>query len=166
MPELNMGVQGAKRSRYFPDSPDALLRKIVEENPRALEAELEEKFEEAVLKYGGQILSAIIAYWFANRYRALRIQLTPPSVRRAMQTATAAKTRETVEAKAKAVVTTVARTLIDKMAPACGKPVRDMTKQECEREGGWFLKVATKLKPRQTVGQALTDEELWALYRS
>ena len=74
MPEMSqeqLGVTGAKRSRYYPESPDALLRKLVEQHPSATETEIEELFEENALKYGSSILSAIIAYWFANRYRAL-----------------------------------------------------------------------------------------------
>jgi hypothetical protein len=167
MLEIDMGVQGAKRSRYFPDSPDALLRKLVEQNPRATETELEEAFEEAAMKYGGAILSAIVAYWFANRYRALVRELTPIGVTRARKARSAQRLASQVEAVKKAAVATIARTILDKVAPACGKQVRDMTKEDCKREGGWYMQLAAKLKSRQTVRQAkLSDAELWALYQS
>lgn len=166
MLEMNMGVQGAKRSRYFPDSPDALLRKVVEANPNATETELEEIFEEQVLKYGGDIISAIIAYWFANRYRALVRDLTPVSKRRQQKAAKEKIIQERAQIVKKAAVAKIARTLLDSTAPACGKQISKMTKEDCRREGGWFMSLAKKLRPRQTVQQAnITDEELWAIYK-
>lgn len=165
MLELDMGVQGAKRSRYYPDSPDALLRKLVEKNPEATETELEALFEDHALKYGGQVLSAIIAYWFANRYRALVRELIPVVERREKKAIQEKRTREQVDIIKKAAVAKIARTLLDKIAPVSGKQVQSMTKQDCLREGGWFMRLATKLRGNQTVGQTkITDDDLWKLY--
>lgn len=167
MLEINMGVQGAKRSRYFPDSPDALLRKLVEQNPAATEAELEEAFEETVTQCGGEILSAIIAYWFANRYRALVRELTPVSVVRARKAVGEKRIASQVQMVKQAAVAKIARSLLDKVAPACGKPLKEMTKEDCQHEGGWYMRLAGKLKPGQTVQKArLTDKALWDLYVS
>ena len=167
MLEVNMGVQGAKRSRYYPDSPDALLRKIVERNRSATEVEIEELFEEQVLKYSGTVLSAIIAYWFANRYRALVHELTPISVRREKKAAAEKALLAKVEVVKKATVAKIARILLDKTVPGCGKPLADMTREDCNREGGWYIKIASKLKRGQTVRDAhITDDELWKLYTS
>ena len=96
MLEVDMGTQGAKRSRYFPDSPDALLRKIVERHADSLESEIEEAFEAAALKHGGEILSAIIAYWFANRYRALVKEQVPVAVQRKQKAALELRFKEQV----------------------------------------------------------------------
>jgi DNA invertase Pin-like site-specific DNA recombinase len=162
-----MGVQGAKRSRYFPSSPDALLRKLVEKNPKATDSELEDLFEEQVLKHGGSLLSAIIAYWFANRHRALVREMTPAAVLRARKERGEKRLQQQVETVKRAAVAKIARTLLDRFAPACGKKIGDMTKEDCIREGGWYTTLATKLRARQTVKQArLTDAELWALYNS
>ena len=165
MLNLDMGVQGAKRSRYHPSSPDALLRKIVEKNSSATESELEEIFEEQAKKYEASVIPAIIAYWFANRYRALVRELTPVEETRKKKAAREAKAAREVKMLKKAAVGKIGRVLLDKVAPACGKQLRDMTKQDCRREGGWYMALAGKLKRGQTVKQAsITDEELWGIY--
>ena len=72
-----------------------------------------------------------------------------------------------VEEVKKAAVATIARTLLDKVAPACGKPIREMTKADCAAEGGWYMRLAEKLGAKETVGEAgLTDDQLWDLWSS
>jgi hypothetical protein len=167
MLEIDMGVQGAKRTRYYPKSPDAVLRRLVEKHPNATEAELEDAFEEKVLKLGGSILSSIIAYWFANRYRALVRELTPIAVVRSRKAAKEARIKDEVEVVKRAAIAKIGRTLLDKIAPGCGKKLSDMTKRDCEREGGAFVTLAAKLKPGQTVKQAkISNDQLWDLYNS
>lgn len=163
----DLGTLGAQRARYYPNSPDYLLRKLVETNPKMTETELEALFEGEALSAGQPILSAIISYWFANRYRALMQERIPPAVRRAHRLAREQIMRVRVDELKKATIGKVARTLLDKIVPGCDKPLRDMTRADCEREGGWYMRLAQKLSPKQTVGSAgLTDEQLWELYSS
>lgn len=164
---LDLGVQGAKRSRYHFTSPDALLRSIVDNNRDATMNELEELFDAEARRYGGELLSAIITYWFANRYRALMRERVPPSVIRKRKAHHEKQESVTVAALKKATVAAVGRKILNKIAPACGKRVENMTKEDCCKEGGWYLMLAAKLQPNQTVKQAgLTDEELWELYNA
>lgn len=53
----------------------------------------------------------------------------------------------------------VTRNFLKKVMPN-GKELRDCTGNDCTRMGGWFLKIAERVKPTQKVGNALSEEDV------
>lgn len=149
---VDTGRTGAKRQSWKPN-PRSILIKLIAENPHETmqdeEAILELLWE--AVKGDEEQLRSICDYWGTNNYRSI-VYKADPQKRLAR--------REAIEREKKSIASRII--LMDWQTPS-GKLLRDCTKQDCKRVGGWLVRVADKMKPRQTVGQAFSEKQLKAL---
>ena len=70
------------------------------------------------------------------------------------------KTRQKLDqAKLVDVTKIVTKNLLSMVMPN-GKELRDCTGRDCKRMGGWFARIAKRVKPTQKVGNALSEEQI------
>lgn len=153
---VNAGKTGAKRQSWKDTNPRSILIKIIAENPhesREDEENILELFWHAV-KADEEILRTICEYWGINNYRSI---VYKADERMALQRA------EEVERAKRSIAAKII--LLDWKLPN-GKALRDCTKEDCRRQGGWLIKVASKLKARQRVGDVFSESQLRSLLHS
>ncbi len=150
---VNQGKIGAKRQTWQTTNPRSLLIKLIGENPhetRQDEQNILDLFWSRVKK-NEDMLQAICEYWGTNNYRSI-VYRTDPEKKMERQ-------KEIDEAKRIIYGRII---LLDWKMPN-GKSLRECTKKDCLRAGGWLKKVASKLKPHQQVGQVFSEKQLHAL---
>lgn len=148
MTHVDTGIYGAKRQSFEENNPRDLLVRVMAENRGASEATLLKRFTEAV-RDDADYIGPIIGYWFANNYRSAR-RASP------QERAASAKVQTRLVETIKRAVLSIS---LDFVMPN-GKPLRDCTGGECARAGGWFAKIAKRVKPNQVVGNVLSDSDL------
>lgn len=155
-----VGIYGAKVQSWRAANPRDLLKRLIDENPGSDRAGLLSLLRGQLKGDDAQdYLDSIIEYWFSNNYHSLvgPAALTPETVRRE-----SAKLDERVK---QAIKTAAVRMVLMDLVLPNGKELRDCNAKDCKKAGGWLAKVASKLKPGQLVGQALSEKELRSLYR-
>lgn len=163
MNAVDTGVQGAKRQSFHEASPRGLLMKLMGVNPNMPESNLLRLFREKVKEAtdeGDDYISPIIEYWFAPNYKSLLNLQRPPAKR---QAAKAARKAEIDEIKSTVKERIARMVLLDVVLPN-GKRLRDCTGKECAKAGGWFAKIAGKVKPTEIVGKVLSETQVRSLY--
>lgn len=148
--EINMGRQGAKRQSFSEKSPRTVLLKIIAEHPHETRQDMEvilDLFWQTIHKNEAH-LRTICDYWGVNNYTAI-VHVTQPRNQ--------LKENEEVSNIKSSILSKII--LLDWILPN-GKKLRDCTKTDCTKAGGWLLKVGKKLKTRQTVGQVFSEEQL------
>jgi hypothetical protein len=146
-----IGRTGAKVQSWDSANPRAVLRRVFDDNPRATREELTDLFIEEV-DGRTSIIHTIIRNWVSNNFRSLK---SADAGEQARFASTVAKTKAAM--KKRAVL--MAFSLPD------GTVLRDARAAQCRQAGGWLAAVADKIG-RKTVGAALTERDLWKLYRS
>lgn len=143
---LNAGSTGAKRQSWKEVNPRSILIKLIADNPHETRQDEEHIIELLWQKIKGDetTLHNMCEYWGVNNYRSIVYKEDP---RRQLQID---------EAKKKIIQRIM---LLDWTMPN-GKRLRECTKSDCLRAGGWLVKVANKLKPRQKVGQVFSETQL------
>ena len=134
------------------------MARLIKRNPRADEAELLEEFRASALA-DREMLDTIIEYWFSNNFLSLTSIRAP---RRSAQQA--AKQVEEVKASVVSKIKLAAKIVLLEMAAPNGKRLSACSKEECAHFGGWYIKVAAKLEPGQTVGSAFDEAALRKLW--
>ena len=172
---LENATYGAKAQSARKDNPKGLLQQIIEDNPNAGKPKLLAMIRGELMKDGNvEFLDAVIEYWFTNMYASLTTEVdcggktpdpvpAPPARRADPQERERAKVeqRARVEAiKQKAIIV-----FMDMMLPT-GKSLRESTGKECAKAGGMYAKIAERVKPNQKVGQALSEADLAAIWKS
>lgn len=165
---LETGKYGAKVQSWHHASPRNLLKRLIEENPKADKKALLKLMRAELLSEDGiDYLYAVIEYWFSNNYDSIS---KPPEKRRAervVREKAVAKVAEVVRAKAIKVIEEKAQImLLDMVKLPTGKTLRESTGKECAKAGGWLSRIAEKVKPGQMVGAALSEDEVRALFKA
>jgi len=168
MEEMNIGTIGAKRQSWRGNNPRDLLKSVLDENPGADRPAIFALFRERLREdnEAEEYVDTIIEYWLANNYYSLvgpqRSVQTITRVRAVTQSAEEIRTRVAKKIKDSANIV-----LLEMMMPN-GKPLRDCTGKECRdlsvRVGDWLSQVGKRVKARQTVGDALSEADLQAIY--
>jgi hypothetical protein len=149
---INEGKTGAKRQSWRGTNPRSILLKLIADNPhetRQDEDRILELFWQAIRKDEDILHTIAVKYWGTNNYSYL-VYRRPDSTSRVKKT-------EEVEAAKNSILSKII--LLDFVMPN-GKPLRECTKQDCQKIGGWLLKVAKTLKPKQMVGEVFSEREL------
>jgi hypothetical protein len=116
---------------------------------------------------GAQYRKTAYLYWFENNYRsmlpdhpepdkeiALRIERKVAA--QAVREKTAAELTHRVE---KAIETKAQIILLDLVMPN-GKTLRESNRTDCKQAGGWYMKLADRLKGKQTVGDVWQEADV------
>lgn len=161
MTHMDMGVTGAKRQTWRRANPRDLLRRVVEENPKASNDELFKRFNKLVDGAADDILETIKRYYFDNNVRSL---LAPDSLpardlaaREVLRATVADTVKDKIEEKAKIL-------LLEAIMPN-GKPLRECTGRECRSMGGWLSEIGSKLKPSEVVGHKFSEDQVQSHWR-
>lgn len=153
--EIRTGRIGAKRQTFAKENPRTVLLKLIADNPhdtREDEANILELFWHAV-RTNETALRTICEYWGTNNYRSIVYLHNPRN----------GIARDEEVAKIKASI--ASKIILSDWVLPNGKKLRDCTKADCLKQGGWLLKVGRKLKKNQTVGQVLSEEQLRQLWQ-
>lgn len=169
MTQLDVGERGAKRQSWHRANPRDLLKRIIEANPGAAEAQLQKLFLRTLKDEEDEYFETIVDYWFGNNYRSLVHPVGHPPSR--SKPAHAAALKETSAIVKEAVIGHVNRKatllLLDLVLPT-GKKLRNSTGADiadlATKIGGWFVLIAEKVNPGQKVGDVLSEEQVRALY--
>lgn len=159
--ETHTGIYGAKVQSWREHSPRALLKRLVDANPRADKEDLRDLFIRALGRSSGaKYIEAVADYWFNGNYQSLLAPATrPPS---------AAEKREQRQRIDTIKETIAARIMLDWVL-LNGKKLRDCTRQECgvqsRRLGPWLNKIASRVPRGKTVGDVLSEAQVRALYK-
>lgn len=154
---LDTGHTGAKVQTWRRNSPRELLKRLMEEKPTdSKEAILEALQTE--LKDDVELLDAVIEYWFTNNYNSLVASLDPIAPVRRNESVK--RIADTIKSK---IIEEAQILLLDTMMPN-GKVLRYCTGQDCSKMGGWLGRIAKKVKPRQNVGSALSEDQVRELF--
>lgn len=168
---IDTGVRGATGQSWRADNPRDLLKRVIDEHPGADRPALFRLFVEKLKDEDDSgYMETIIEYWFTNNYHSLVVARSgaDPAERRSA----AAAERErwiagTTEKLREKIAEEAAIVLLDMTMPN-GKTLAECTGQECadlsRRLGSWLHKVARRVKPDETVGAVLTENDLRALY--
>lgn len=138
-------------AKHAQDNPRELVISLVEESPGASKDDLFAKFR-ARLEEAPDYQRAVDWYFFVNMYEYL---VTSRNRKPATQQSKAAIQREVESLKAR-VANVV---LLDLVLPN-GKTLREATGADCARAGGWFAAISKAVKPKQIVGEVLSEAQL------
>lgn len=159
MAMVETGYYGAKIQSWNKANPRGLLKRIIDEHPKAPKDTLLKLFKATLSDDADPaVMDVIIEYWFSNNYHSL---IDRPIHRIKSERAERQKQLTTLQSEIK---TKAARmVLLDMMLPN-GKPLKDSTGKDCKKAGGWLLKVAAQLKPNQVVGKVLSESDLRMIF--
>ena len=162
MTMVDTGVTGAKRQSWHATNPRELLKRLIEENPKWDKERVLRTFSREVTD-NRRYIDTIVEYWFANNYHSL--------IERPARTYRARQTREATEQVKAAIKNEIehkATVMLLELNMPNGKLLRDCTGAECSKLsskiGGWLLRISKRIKPNQTVGSALTEQEVRDFY--
>jgi CheY-like chemotaxis protein len=160
-------ARGATIQSWKASNPRELLAFVVNGNDGKSRDELLHLFNRAV-RENDEILDTLIEYWFNNNFKSLE-RLSEPSQREALKRARDEKASEFRAAINDAVERKARIMLMDIMMPN-GKRLRACTGDECRElsksTGRWLAAVSREMKPKQKVGEALTEDRLHELWGS
>lgn len=158
MTQLDTGTYGAKVQSWRRANPRDLLKRLIDESPKAGKESLFKTFRDQLRGTDGEeFLDSVIEYWFANNYHSLTERTAPD---RAAKRATV----DEIKGKVKARIQQEAKIILLDMVLPNGKPLRDCTGKECAKAGGWLTKVAGKVKPNELVGAVLSEAQVRKLH--
>ncbi len=151
---IDTGTYGAKVQSWKRANPRDLLKRLIDDNPKAGKDTLFREFRDQLRGDDGEdFLDSVIEYWFANNYHSL---IEKPKVPRA---ARQAQRREAVEK----VKETIRARLLDMRLPN-GLTLAASTFGYCAKLGGGLARIGAKGKPNQVVGKHLSETEVRKLY--
>lgn len=160
---LDTGIYGAKVQSWRRANPRDLLKRVIEENAGATEAEILAAFRQRVKEPDNEDhLDSVIEYWHTNNYRSL----INPIARQEQRARAQAATREAVEVVKEKVRTRIqeeARLMLLDLVMPNGKQLRACTGKECGKFGGWLARVGQKVGPRK-VGDVLSEAQVRKLF--
>jgi hypothetical protein len=138
-----------------------LLREVLRDYAKATETKRRMVFISRA-RDDDAVATQIIGNWF-DRYK----QALTPSTKSAHETREAAQQRRADSASSvQRIVAQVREVVLLDMVTPNGKKLRHLTGRECKEIGGWFGKIATKVKAAQKVGSALSEMQIRKLWSS
>jgi hypothetical protein len=147
---ITPGIKGVTRSTWRDATHlRGMLLKLITQNPDATRDDLEEMYL-AKAKKKSALVDEALRRAFDNDLA--RVQQPARPQRRTSATDVAA-----VADNVKSIV------LLDLILPT-GKALRDSTGKECNRAGGWLMKVAERVGDRGVVGEKLSEADLAAIF--
>lgn len=160
MLDTSTAVYAATRQSWTDHNYRELLKHILTYNPNIDRAESFAFFLEAISKpVNKRYRQSALEYAHDNAYDALtRIQRLPAKEVRAERAATVQATAHRIVEAAKSLV------MLDLLLPT-GKTLRESTGKDCTKAGGWFSKLARKVRPNQIVGRVLSEAEVRKLFK-
>lgn len=169
---------GANYQTWLENNLRPMLKRIVDANPTADEAQIRKLLRKQVDKdpCRDDYHDGVWGYWVRNN---LRSYLDPaPAPRKGLRPASAAELAvrqkdfdktfaETKTAIAAQIDRSAKLVLLDMVLPN-GKKLRHATGSDCKafapKFGIWFGNIARKLKPGDVVGKVLTEKEVREIY--
>jgi hypothetical protein len=175
------GVIGAYRATWRKANPRALLQDIIREHPTAEKDEILRLFLDEG-KPDEDIVNAVFLYWFDNNWRSLFAEMrtalsgakpagvtagaTPEAAGNPSQPSAASSTRSRIHAKISERIQYETKLMLLELVMPNGKQLAACTGPECASFGSWFARLADKTPDGKTVGAALTEDQVRALWRS
>ena len=162
MTYIEEGTLGAFRQTWRKSNPRALLKTILEKNLKADANAIYKLFWDEI-EDDKELLRAIVGYWLDHNYQSLR-QASGP---------TPAPSAEPRQASAKAAVSERLRhrihyetrvVLLDLIMPN-DKRLAECTGAECGKFGGWLFQLSKKVPANKTVGNILSEDEVYKLWQ-
>jgi hypothetical protein len=172
MSELNTGIYGAKRQSWKSSNPRDVLKRLIEASPHSDDIDLLYECWES-LKQREDYLFTVFEYWFANNYRSLML----PKISDAEQEIRTQKTKCQFEHIKNSIKTKIGKKITDEINIALlemilphGKQLRDTTGKDCAilgpKVGAWLTVVASKVRPNQKIGDALSEDQIKEIYHN
>lgn len=158
------GHTGAKVQSWRKANPRDVLKTIMadvgDNRSKALKV-----FREKVLSEDGEpYLEAIVEYWFTNNYNSLIYETRKPDNAREVETIQ----RGYKTQLQRHIVKEAQVMLLDLLMPN-GKKLADCTGHDCAKLantiGPWLQAIAAKIKPRDRVGDKLTEADVREFYK-
>lgn len=166
---LDTGTYGAKVQSWKKSNPRDLLKRVIDDNPAMDKPALLAALRHELLADDGiDYLDAVIEYWFANNYHSLvemRAAQKPQTSLIAAKAAKQAKV-EAIKEKVQTRIREEAQMILLDMILPTGKALRDSTGKDCAKAGGWFAKLAEQVKPNQTVGAVMSEDQVRKLWKA
>lgn len=157
MTHIDTGTLGAKVQSWRKDNPRNLLKRMIEESPKKSKDRLLQEFSDYVRSAAGmEYLDAIVEYWFSNNWHSL-------AEKRDIKITTATTKARTEAFKSTIKERAVQMVLLDLTMPN-GKILRNCTGRDCKKAGGWFARIAEKVRPAEKVGHVLSENDLRNLF--
>lgn len=158
MTHLDTGTLGAKVQSWRKDNPRSLLKRMMEESPRASKEKILREFSDYVRSEAGvDYLDTIIEYWFSNNWHSLAEKPESLLARIAERKTKTESLKETIKKRAVQMV------LLDLTMPN-GKALRYCTGRDCAKAGGWFTRIAKKIGAAGVVGKVLSEADVKSLF--
>jgi hypothetical protein len=179
---IEPGILGAKRASWRHGNTRELLLQIIAQNRKAVEKKWRSLFLDAIKEDAQRYLAGdldeeeslfITAVYshFANCMLAVNRGVHKSESHEERQEAAAVKRAEStaavaqVKGKLQERVVEEARIILLELAMPNGKTLGECTGQDCKRFGGWFARIAKAVPARKRVAEALSEDELWKLWR-
>lgn len=150
------------KSDRRPYTAHDLLGEVLRDYPNATEPKLRAVFT-SLARDSDQIATQIIGAWF-DRYRSRHRYDSEAEQQRRDRREEQQQRAQARAIEARELANTVKEIILLDMVTPSGKKLRDLTGRECGGLGGWFAKLADKVKPTQKVGSVFTEtalRELW-----
>lgn len=170
---IAVDLYGAKAQSRRRANPRSVLQEILENNPTTDDTTLEEMTLEALRDHEDteDLFGCIFEYWFTNNLRSLRLYAVTPRQKKEVVAKTRANKKRTekvvsvVKANIVAKINQAAESLFNSVLPT-GKTLANSTGSELKKIGGVYSTLAKKLKAGQTVKDAFSAEQVWAIYNT
>jgi hypothetical protein len=170
MTSLGETAAGAHRESWQKDFYRVLLKRVVEENPGKTWAEWRGLFRDEVLEEENADFHRSALNYAAHNGLIAMFEVVAPKKTGPRRLSDNEKAEREGEVKRAAQLIDAklnerVKIRLLELVLESDKTVRDSTREELIAHGGWALRVAEKLQPGQTVGDAgLTEADLRVLY--
>jgi hypothetical protein len=159
MTYIDHGTTGAYRATWRKGNPRSVLETIVAKNPKATPKQIWDVFHRET-EDDSELIVAMKWYWFDNNLKSiLRDEDSPPP------TQASKSEKESAIKKIKDRIKYEASQLLELIMPN-DKRLADCTGAECRAFGGWLIYVAKKVPGNRTVGEILTEKQLYRMFRA
>jgi hypothetical protein len=148
---VETAARGAAANRRTAQAnPMSLLRKLRENDKTGSMAVVLKKWKQQIID-DTEMLDAALVYAGTNYWHSLE-QDEKKQI--------PLKTRQAQAQQAEALAQEVRQIVLMDLLLPNGKQLRNATFADCQKAGGWFLRIAKKGRPHQVVGNVLTEEQL------
>ena len=163
MTYIDHGTTGAFRQTWRKGNPRSLLETIIAKNPKADEKKIHELFWREI-EGDPMLLRACVEYWLDNNFHSLTREIAglPKSVNKPAKQTVAAVTK--TKALIKERITHEARVILLDLVMPNSKRLGDCTGTECTKIGGWLSQLAKKVPPTKTVGETLSEQQVFDIW--
>ena len=163
MTYIDHGTTGAYRQTWRKGNPRSLLETIIANNAKANEKRIHELFWREI-EDDKQLLRACVEYWLDNNYHSLTREMAGlPKTTNKPSKPTVAAVRVVKEHIRERIAHEARLALLDWIMPN-EKRLADCTGKECTKIGGWLAALAKRVPPRKTVGESLSEQQVFEIW--